>query len=89
MIVALPGRVNRILTRLEQGNLEVRNRELTRTVRTLNRSVSRLGTAVIFTGFLLGATQLYLGDALIPAAVLALGAGFSLVTFLVTRRPHR
>jgi predicted unusual protein kinase regulating ubiquinone biosynthesis (AarF/ABC1/UbiB family) len=89
LLLALPGRINRILTRIERNELEVRNRELTRQVRSLNRSVSRVGTSVIFTGLLLGAVQLYLGDQYLLAAILAAGSGLSLISIVFSRRSRR
>ncbi len=44
LILALPGRVNRILTRLEQGKLEIRNRELTA---RSDRSTGQLAGSVL------------------------------------------
>ena len=89
LLLALPGRINRILTRLERNELEVRNRELSRQFRALNRSVNRLGTAVIFVGTLLGATQLYLADQVTLAAILAAGSGLSLISLIFSRRSRR
>ncbi len=89
LLLALPGRINRILTRLERNELEVRNRELTRQVRTLNRGVNRLGTAVVFAGTLLGAIQLYLEDQFALAAVLAFGSVLSFLSYLFSRRSRR
>jgi predicted unusual protein kinase regulating ubiquinone biosynthesis (AarF/ABC1/UbiB family) len=89
LLLALPGRINRILTRLERNELEVRNRELTRQVRTLTRSVNRLGNVIIFVGTLLGSIQLYLAGEFILAAILMSGSGLSLLSILFARRSRR
>ena len=52
-MVALPGRVDRVLTQLERGELSVRTPRLDFRVRGVERAVRRAGNAVIFGALLL------------------------------------
>jgi predicted unusual protein kinase regulating ubiquinone biosynthesis (AarF/ABC1/UbiB family) len=62
-LLSLPQKIDRLATRMEQGNLEVRMPELQRGIDRLNRNVNRLAGAVLFAALLIGAVQLYMaGD---------------------------
>lgn len=76
-LFSLPQKMDRLVARLEQGNLEVRTPEVKTGVERLDRSVNRLTGAVIFAALLFGAVQMLsmgnlpLAAALAGAAVLA------------------
>jgi predicted unusual protein kinase regulating ubiquinone biosynthesis (AarF/ABC1/UbiB family) len=72
--VTLPKRADQLISRIEQGDLEVRSPELKSAVSRLERSQRKLSWAILAAAFLLGATQLYLAGETglaIPTAVLA------------------
>lgn len=58
-LFTLPQRMERLVTRMEQGNLEVRTPELKKAADRLERSVDRLAGAVIFAALLLAAVQFF------------------------------
>lgn len=70
-LFVLPQKLERLATRVEQGDLEVRSPELKRSADRLERSINRLAGAVVFAGLLLGAVQLYTAGSLQTARVLA------------------
>ena len=61
-LVALPGRVDRILTLVERGDLSVKTPMLDLRVRGLNRSVQRIPMAIVFAAFLLAGAVLYAAE---------------------------
>lgn len=61
-LVALPGRVDRILTLVERGDLSVKTPLLDLRVRALDRSVRRIPMAIVFAAFLLAGAVLYAAD---------------------------
>jgi predicted unusual protein kinase regulating ubiquinone biosynthesis (AarF/ABC1/UbiB family) len=73
VLVSLPVKTDALLTRIEQGRLEVRVPDINHQMARLERSVRRLGGAVLAAAFLLGAVQLYLRDAVVLSGVLAAG----------------
>lgn len=78
-LFSLPQKMDRLVTRLEQGNLEVRTPDLKNGVDRLDRGVNRLSGAVIFAALLLAAAQLYTAGELTLAGILA---GAALLAFL-------
>ncbi len=78
-IAALPRRTEQLISRIEQGKIEVKSPELRQQVSKLNQSVRRLGGAVIFAAFLLGAVQLYLAGSIDLAVGLGAGAFLALI----------
>ncbi len=83
-VAALPRRAESMLTRLEQGRLEVRNTDLSRQVHRIGNSLRALAGAAFFATFLFGGIELYLAGHLILAGVLGAGA---MVTLLITLLP--
>lgn len=60
-LAALPGRADALISRLEQGKLEVRIPELKQHVARLARGTRKMAGSIVFAAGLLAATQLYLG----------------------------
>ena len=89
VLVTLPKRTDTMLSRLEQGKLEVRTPELSRQITWLELAARRLAGSVIFTALLLGGLQLYLAGQLIFAGGLLAGAGAALVWVLLAGRRKR
>jgi predicted unusual protein kinase regulating ubiquinone biosynthesis (AarF/ABC1/UbiB family) len=84
-LVALPVRVNNLLEKAENGQLVVRTPELTEQVRLVRQMGRQISAAVVFTAFLFGGIQLYLGGAMAFATLLFAGAAVAL-GWLVLRR---
>jgi len=78
-LLALPSRTDQMLTRMERGELAVRNPELTQQVKRLEGAVRQIIWGIVFSALLLGSVQLYLADEFIIAAVLIIS---SLIVFL-------
>lgn len=83
-LVSLPRRTESILTRLEQGRLEVRNTDLSRQVQRMSNSMRSLAYAVVFAAFLFGGIQLYLAGNLTLAIVLGAGAVITLLAAVIS-----
>jgi predicted unusual protein kinase regulating ubiquinone biosynthesis (AarF/ABC1/UbiB family) len=73
-LVALPLRTDQMLSRMERGELTVRNPELNQQVKRLESSMRQLVLGIVFTALLLGGVQLYLADETVFAAFLLIAA---------------
>jgi predicted unusual protein kinase regulating ubiquinone biosynthesis (AarF/ABC1/UbiB family) len=77
-LVALPGRTDALLQRIEQGRLEVQVPEMKGLSYRLERRLHRLSSAIIFAALFISGVQLYLAGAMtlawgcFAAALLAL-----------------
>ena len=85
LILALPGKADSLISRMEQGRLEVRTPSLTREVQRLERSQRKTAGAVIFGAFLLSAVQVYLAGQVMLAAGLAAAAALVFLWILLGR----
>jgi predicted unusual protein kinase regulating ubiquinone biosynthesis (AarF/ABC1/UbiB family) len=85
LIAGLPRKTDTLLNRIEQGKLIVRVPETDRNITALNLSIKKLTAAVLLTGFLLIATQLYNNQELVIAAVFTGGAMIALGYILFAR----
>lgn len=86
LIVALPGRIDSVLGKLETGDLVVTAKPspgFERRLKTLTRAVNRLVAAVVFLGLLLSGTLLYLDDNVILGGVFL---GFSILSLVFVFR---
>jgi len=81
--VGLPMRADALISRLEQGKLEVRTPDLRTQLARLERSQRRTAAAVVFAAFLLTAAQLYLAGSLLLAGLAAGGALMALISLLL------
>lgn len=81
-LVNLPGRVDRMISRLEAGEMATRNPELSRQVRGVERAVRQLAGGITFAALLLSGVLLYINGDYWLAAILGIGAlagmGYSL-----------
>lgn len=78
-LFSLPQKMDRLVARIEQGNLDVRTPDLKSGVERLERSVNRLTGAIVFAALLFVALQLYtIGN--LPLAIALAGA--ALLAFL-------
>jgi len=83
-VASLPRRAESILSRMEQGRLEVRNTDLSRQVQRVSRSLRSLASGIFFAAFLFGGIQLYLAGHIALAVVLGIGALITLTVAVIT-----
>ncbi|HTX78720.1 MAG TPA: AarF/ABC1/UbiB kinase family protein, partial [Longilinea sp.] len=84
-LLALPAKTDSLLTRMEQGRLEVRTPTLNHEVERLDRSQRKIAASVVFAAFLLSGVQLYLAGDMIPAAGFGGAALIALLLILLGR----
>lgn len=90
-LIAIPGRAERVLGRIERGQLNVEAPLVNLQISYLERSVNRLTGGVVFLGLLIAGAILYNGHTLLGQGLLG-GAGVALfyTLFLVRgKRPFR
>lgn len=85
LIIKLPARTDNMLTRLEQGRLEVRVPALTREIDRLKRSQSKTTTAIIFAAFLLSGVQFYLAGEIV-LSIISWGIASVLLVWMMLQR---
>jgi predicted unusual protein kinase regulating ubiquinone biosynthesis (AarF/ABC1/UbiB family) len=78
-MISLPKRLDNLIGRIEQGELEVRSPELNSAVSRVERSQRKLSWAILSAAFVLGATQFFLAGETSIAAILALLAAGTLI----------
>ena len=84
-MVALPGRTEAVLERVERGELIVKDQLLAEQVRRLSISIKRLAAGIIAASLVLGATQLLLGGQTWIAAGLAAVALLVIIWVILIR----
>ncbi|MFQ5616225.1 MAG: ABC1 kinase family protein [Anaerolineales bacterium] len=77
-LAALPGRVDRVLEKMDRGTLEVRVPEIGEQTNRLESALGRLTGAVAFVGLLTAGVQLYLGEQTTFGSVLIGGSFIAL-----------
>lgn len=82
LVLRLPTRADNLITRMEQGRLEVRVPTLSRDMDRLKRSQRKMTIAIIFAAFLLSGVQFYLAGAMTPA-VIFFGLSFILLFWII------
>ena len=85
-LLALPGRAERALDRLERGAVTVRDPQLTRQVNRLEVSVRRLVGGVVFAALLTSGAQLALAGEDVLGTTLLAAAGVALAWVVLARR---
>ncbi len=85
LLIALPWRADALLTRIEQGRLEMRIPELKQHVARLVRGTRKMAGAIVFAAALLAGTQLYLGGRERLALALAAADGVLLLWLIFGR----
>ena len=85
LLIKLPARTDNLMTRLEQGRLEVRVPALSREIDRLKRSQGKTTTAIIFAAFLLSGVQFYLAGETVFASISGVVA-FILLLWIMLRR---
>jgi predicted unusual protein kinase regulating ubiquinone biosynthesis (AarF/ABC1/UbiB family) len=79
LLAGLPGRIDSVLTRVDRGEISVRNPDLELRMTRLESTFQQAVHAILFTAFLLSAVQLYLANQWYLALPLALGAIIALI----------
>jgi len=77
--LTMPIKLDALLSRVERGDISMRDSEVSRQVSHLDRAVRSLSAGLVFAALLLGGIQLYLGEAHIWAYLMFAG---SAITFL-------
>ncbi len=73
-LVALPARVDRVLTTVERGDLAIKTPMLDLRARQLNRTLSRMTTAILFAGLIVAGALLYASEPLLAKILLGASA---------------
>lgn len=84
--LGLPRRADQLITRIEQGKLELRTPDLRSSLDRVERSQRRIATSIVFGALLLGSIQLLLGGFDTLAHLAAAAAGISLLSLLLARK---
>ncbi|ROQ37038.1 putative unusual protein kinase regulating ubiquinone biosynthesis (AarF/ABC1/UbiB family) [Frondihabitans sp. PhB188] len=84
-VARLPRRMDELATRLERGQLAVRTPEIDRRLGAVERSVSRLGSAIVFAALLVGGVFLRSTDEVLGSILMA-AAAVPLLHLVVTLR---
>jgi len=77
--LTMPIKLDALLSRVERGELSMRDSEVSQQIRYLDRAVRSLSAGLVFAALLLGGIQLYLGNAIVWAAILFAGATITLL----------
>lgn len=85
-LVALPGRVDNVLQKIERGELSVRDSQLSRQAKLLEGAINRLAGSLVFFALLLGGVQLYVAGHSPLGEILAAGSGLALGWVLLSGR---
>jgi predicted unusual protein kinase regulating ubiquinone biosynthesis (AarF/ABC1/UbiB family) len=85
LLLKLPGRSDALMSKMEQGRLEVRVPALTREMERLHRSQRKTTAALIFAAFLLSGVQLFIAGETALAAVSTGAALLALIWVIFTR----
>jgi len=86
-LVQLPGRTESLFQKLERGELAVRDPQLTRQMRRVERSVRQVTATILFAALLLSGVQVYLAQLFPLAQVLLGGAALALAWLLLSLWP--
>ncbi|MHB1010685.1 MAG: ABC1 kinase family protein, partial [Propionibacteriaceae bacterium] len=86
-LAAFPGRVDRLLTTAERGELAVKTPLLELRMRQLNRTLSRLTTGVVFAGLVVAGGLLYGVEPLLAKVILGISV-LPLLAVLLGGRRH-
>ncbi|PKO14211.1 MAG: ABC transporter [Chloroflexi bacterium HGW-Chloroflexi-10] len=85
ILTGLPKRTDQLISRIEQGNLEIKVPETDRRIKALEVGLRRLVAAILFIGFLSASVQFYLAQEAPIAIGLAIGALITFVFVLFAR----
>lgn len=84
-LLTVPSKMDRILVRMERGDLTVQAPEVSRQVTRLESALRQATAAILFAAMLLGGIQLYLAGEVTFGQVLIAGAGLCLLGVVLSR----
>jgi len=87
-LVVMPYRVDRALTKIERGQLVVRNPEMSRQIRGLEVAIRKVAGGITFAALLLGGIQFYLGGQENFGIGLLIASGLNLLWLLFSGRKN-
>jgi hypothetical protein len=86
-LIALPSQTGRVLAKLEHGGLVVESPQIIRALNSIDRSVDRLGIALVFVALLLGGVLLYnAGNTLFGQGIL--GISGLVLLWIILHKPN-
>ena len=85
LVLRIPTRVDNLITRMEQGRLEVRLPALSREMEQMRRSQRKTTIAIIFAAFLISGVQFFLAGEVTIGIIFFGIAGFLLLILVITR----
>jgi hypothetical protein len=85
LVLRLPTRADNLITRMEQGRLEVRVPALSREMEQMRRSQRKTTIAIIFAAFLISGVQFFLAGEVTIGIIFFGIAGFLLLILVITR----
>jgi len=88
VLVALPGRAERVMTIMERGDLNVQTPHLERQVMYVEQAVNRLVGGLVFSGLLIGGAILYSSNVVLGQALMG-GSALALAWTIFLARGHR
>jgi len=88
VLIALPGRADRVLAQAERGELSVQLPELSRQVMYIEQAINRLVGGLVFSGLVAAGALLYPTNTLLGEILLAAG-GLTLLWIIFLARGHR
>jgi predicted unusual protein kinase regulating ubiquinone biosynthesis (AarF/ABC1/UbiB family) len=88
VLIALPGRTERVLAQMERGDLNVQMPQVTRQMMYIEESLNRLVGGLVFTGLLVGGAVLYGANPLLGGILLG-ASGLALLWTIFLARGHR
>lgn len=88
ILIALPGRTDRVLTQMERGELSVQTPRLERQMMYIEQSLNRLVGGLVFSGLLVSGAILYGSNAALGQGMMA-GSGLVLLWMVFFARGHR
>lgn len=88
VLIALPGRADRVLSQMERGDLSVQLPQVSRQMMYIEQSLNRLAGGLVFSGLLVGGALLYPSNMLLGGSLLA-ASGLVLLWTVFFARGHR
>ena len=88
VLIALPGRTDRVLTRMERGDLSIQVPQVSRQIMYIEKAVNRLVGSVVFMGLLVSGAILYASDPSLGRILLGLSS-LPLLWMIFFARGHR
>lgn len=89
LLFTLPGNMDRIMTKIDRGEIEVKVTKLTDQINRLDTAVQQLVGVIIFASLLLTGIQSYLAGLYLVGQILLIGSAFALLFVLLKNRKKK